>query len=130
MSTTTAPMPGVEEFTLRTWFERDRQHVRLQHTDTQTDVVEWWDGDVTQAVEDGFLDTSDFIMGRERPGSQRLKVSAYEYARDRGLLNKLAERLHKARVHDAREQERARLRATPQPRRRDGRFDEKPYEEV
>ena len=46
-----------ENTTIHTWFERDRQHVELRmKLDIDTTIVEWWDDDVTQAVEDGFLD--------------------------------------------------------------------------
>ena len=62
---------------IETWFERDRQHVSLE-TDCSLledhTIVEWWDEDVTQAVEDGFLNPQDW------------HTSAYQYASERGLL--------------------------------------------
>ncbi len=42
-----------------TWFERDRAFVALVTKDEQTTLVEWWDEDVGQAVEDGFLKMND-----------------------------------------------------------------------
>ncbi len=35
------------------WFERDRAHVAVHATDET--VIEWWDADVFDLVEDGFL---------------------------------------------------------------------------
>ena len=50
-----------ENTTLETWFERDRQYVGLYDTSTASGarnrtIVEWWDDDVPEAIEDGFLD--------------------------------------------------------------------------
>lgn len=67
-----------------TWFERDRQHVDLRWKDGQT-IVEWWDEDVTQAVEDGFLDPRDY------------HGSAIEYAWDAGLIQSSARAARTAR---------------------------------
>lgn len=57
-----------------TWFERDRAHVALRDMLTDTTVVEWWDDEVNDAVEGGFLDPRDW------------HGSAVEYAEERGLL--------------------------------------------
>lgn len=59
---------------LHVWQERDRAHVELRHTGSESTIVEWWDEDVQQAVEDGFLDSRD------------LHRSAYDYADEHGLL--------------------------------------------
>lgn len=68
-------MPKRENFKLNTWFERDRQHVEVVDAATESrTIVEWWDEDVTQAVEDGFLDRRDFLG------------SALEYADSVGLI--------------------------------------------
>lgn len=61
-------------YTVQTWFERDRQHVELQDSLGAT-VVEWWDDDVSQAVEDGFLDPRNYLK------------SATEYAREMGIIS-------------------------------------------
>lgn len=49
-----------ENTTIETWFERDRQYIGLcdksKDSTTNNTVAEWWDGDVTELVEDGFLD--------------------------------------------------------------------------
>lgn len=45
---------------IETWFERDRAMVSLLATDTEETIVEWWDEDVQQAVDDGFLDPKDW----------------------------------------------------------------------
>ncbi|AXH00644.1 hypothetical protein DVJ83_15925 (plasmid) [Deinococcus wulumuqiensis] len=68
-------MPKRENFKLNTWFERDRQHVEVVDAATERrTIIEWWDEDVTQAVEDGFLDRRDFLG------------SALEYADSLGLI--------------------------------------------
>jgi len=59
---------------IRTWFERDRQHVNLVNKLTDETIIEWWDFEVTEAIEDGFLNSRDY------------HASAYEYAKERGLL--------------------------------------------
>ncbi len=43
-----------------TWFERDRAHVELRNDETDETIIEWWDDDLQQAVEDGFLDPKDW----------------------------------------------------------------------
>lgn len=66
---------------IETWFERDRQYVGLYPVDdegkpdtNQKAIVEWWDEDVSQAVEDGFLDPRDW------------HGSALDYAKHLGLI--------------------------------------------
>lgn len=45
-----------------TWFERDRAHVQLVDAATEGRcIIEWWDEEVTQAIEDGFLDRRDLL---------------------------------------------------------------------
>jgi hypothetical protein len=63
------------EHHVETWFERDRQHVALYDSKDKK-VVEWWDEDVSQAVEDGFLSARDW------------KGSAIRYAVDMGLMKR------------------------------------------
>lgn len=65
---------GINDTTLHTWFERDRAHVELRNRHTDETIVEWWDEDVAQAVEDGFLDSSHY------------HESAFAYAAERKLL--------------------------------------------
>lgn len=45
---------------IETWFERDRAHVELFVTETEKSIVDWWDEEVEQAVQDGFLDPKDW----------------------------------------------------------------------
>ncbi|MEQ1936097.1 MAG: hypothetical protein ABL962_19760 [Fimbriimonadaceae bacterium] len=59
--------------TIHTWFERDRQHVELRRATDSKTIAEWWDEDVTQAVEDGFLNPKNYHR------------SAVEYANDMGF---------------------------------------------
>ena len=63
-----------EDTEIHTWFERDRQHVELVYIDTQDTIVQWWDGDVTEAIEDGFLDPRNYHQ------------SAWDYALWIGLV--------------------------------------------
>lgn len=50
-----------DDYAVATWFERDRAHVELIDVETEETVIEWWDEDVEQAVEDGFLDPRDWL---------------------------------------------------------------------
>jgi len=59
-----------EDTSLHTWEERDRAMVELRNKKTEKTLVIWWDDDVNQAVEDGFLDPSN------------LHESAYDYYTD------------------------------------------------
>lgn len=62
-----------ERYKVVTWFERDRAMVSLQRAD-ETEIVTWWDDDVRELVEDGFLDPRNWLG------------SATQYARHLGLL--------------------------------------------
>ena len=64
---------------LLTWFERDRAHVELRNKLDDSTIVEWWDGDVAEAVEDGSLNPRDYHS------------TAYEYADVCGLLPEVEE---------------------------------------
>lgn len=50
---------ALEDTKLQTWFERDRAHVDLQDRETDRTLIEFWDEDVEQLLEDGFLDRKD-----------------------------------------------------------------------
>ena len=67
-------LPKVVE--VYTWFERDRAHVEVRDPATDKTVIEWWDEDVAQAVEDGFL---------KRRGHS-IESSAVQTAIEYGLL--------------------------------------------
>jgi hypothetical protein len=54
------PFPAIGRTHVETWFERDRAHVALYDSRTGEVLEEWWDEDVRQAVEDGFLDPRDY----------------------------------------------------------------------
>lgn len=62
------------EYAVTTWFERDRAHVAVECLSTGRTVADWWDEDVAELVEDGFLDPRDWIG------------SAVDYARYLGLI--------------------------------------------
>ena len=61
------------------WFERDRAHVELRNRLDDSTIIEWWDGDVAEAVEDGSLNPRDYHS------------TAYEYADVCGLLPEVEE---------------------------------------
>jgi len=61
------------------WFERDRAHVELRNKLDDSTIVEWWDGDLEEAVEDGALNPRDYHS------------TAYEYADVCGLLPEVEE---------------------------------------
>lgn len=51
----------LDNTTVLTWFERDRAHVRLTDKETeQKDILEYWDDDVRELVEAGFLDPKNW----------------------------------------------------------------------
>ena len=64
----------LEDTELKTWFERDRAHVDLQDRETGRTLIEFWDEDVEQLLEDGFLDR------------RNLHDSLYKYAVHLGAI--------------------------------------------
>jgi hypothetical protein len=71
---------SISDTELLVWFERDRAHVELRNKLDDSTVVEWWDGDVAEAIEDGSLDPRQFHS------------TAYDYADVCGLLPDVEER--------------------------------------
>lgn len=69
-----ADEPDISKTRIETWFERDRARVALYGPDSDEPIVEWIDGAVQEAVDDGFLDPKDW------------HESAYQYADETGLL--------------------------------------------
>ena len=72
---------GDHEFVCVTWFERDRQNVRLE-TPRSRVIFDLWDDQVTDAIESGFLK----VPRRPRPNDTDWQPQAVAYARDIGLL--------------------------------------------
>jgi hypothetical protein len=70
------PEVALSETRLSVWEERDRAHVELINTKNDATIVEWWDDQVREAIEDGFL----------KPG--KLHETAYDYAVHVGLINR------------------------------------------
>ena len=64
----------IENFDLYTWFERDRAHVELRNKETDETLIEFWDNEVGEMVEDGFLDPGDW------------KESLWDYAKYLGII--------------------------------------------
>jgi len=75
----------IQQTQLNTWFERDRAHIALLDVRNDATIVEWWDDEVFQAIEDGFLDSRGFVLGR-LTHPRILHESAYEFAANIGLL--------------------------------------------
>jgi len=73
---------------LKEWSERDRNSVVLEDKRTGNSIMEWWDEDVHQAVEDGFL-----TMGK---GKDRLHQDAVDYANERQMKPRPSAFWHKA----------------------------------
>ena len=67
-----------EDTELETWFERDRAHVELRDKHTGQTIVEWWDDDVQQAIEDGYLP--------HRWTDAEAHQAAFDYAESIGLI--------------------------------------------
>lgn len=65
---------ALEDTELKTWFERDRAHVDLQDRETGRTLIEFWDEDVEQLLEDGFLNRKN------------LHRSLYDYAVHLGMI--------------------------------------------
>ena len=59
-----------EDTELYTWDERDRSHIELRDKKTQKTLVEWWDEEVNEVYQDGFLDP------------QNLHESVYDYYKE------------------------------------------------
>ena len=70
-----APCLQLEDTEMHVWFERDRAHVDLRNKIDDETIIEWWDDDVGQAVEDGFLNPRDWHR------------SAYDYALSLGIFH-------------------------------------------
>jgi hypothetical protein len=62
------------QYGINVWMERDRKHVHLFRGDENDTIIEWWDEEVDEMVEDGFLNPRDW------------EGSAIEYAKDMGLI--------------------------------------------
>lgn len=69
------PIVGdIDDFYVDKWFERDRAYVALVHERTGKRVLEFWDEDVNDIVDSGFLDPRDW------------HGSMFEYAKYLGII--------------------------------------------
>lgn len=64
-----------------TWFERDRQNVRLE-TPRGRAIFDLWDDDVTDAIDSGYLT----VPRVARPNDADWQPHAVAYARDTGRI--------------------------------------------
>lgn len=69
------------DYVCYTWFERDRQNVRLETPNGRV-VFDLWDDSLIQAVEDGFLTVPKSL----RPNDSDWQPHAVAYARNFGLI--------------------------------------------
>lgn len=69
------PKPTTDDVEVKTWFERDRSHIDLVDTRSDKTIVEWWDAEAQQMLEDGFFEAG--------PGLER---SVVKYAQEMGWL--------------------------------------------
>ncbi|MBS1807575.1 MAG: hypothetical protein JST84_05225 [Acidobacteria bacterium] len=74
---------------LHTWFERDRKHIELRNANTQKTILEFWDDEVDEAVEDGFLTLPSFIRLLDKSD---LHQQMYDLAVERGLIRSKAKK--------------------------------------
>ena len=72
---------GDHEYVCVTWFERDRQNVRLE-TPRGRVIFDLWDEAVTDAVDSGYLT----VPRIPRPNDAAWQPHAVAYARDTGLI--------------------------------------------
>lgn len=76
----------LSDTTIAVWQERDRLHICLSRKSNDKTLVEWWDEDATSAIEDGFLNIKEAILGSlERSVRQegKLHQSAFTYWEER-----------------------------------------------
>ena len=67
---------------LNTWFERDRAHVEILDEETGETLIEWWDEAVGEAIEDGFLDPSDYLGSGLRYAESIGVIEKREYSQE------------------------------------------------
>lgn len=71
---------SIDDTKLVRWKERDRLHIAVDRIKDDRTLVEWWDDDARQAIEDGFLDP------------KRLHESAYAYGLEMGAFKERRKR--------------------------------------
>lgn len=79
--------PDLYDCRLTIWQERGSLSITLEDTRNDDKIVTWWDSAAPEAIEDGTLKHSA-VLGRFSERDNRLKKSAYEYARDTGMLDR------------------------------------------
>jgi len=85
------PFPpfSIDDTELHTWFERDRAHVELRNRNTDRTIIEFWDDEVYEAAEDGFITLPPFPRLLDE---EQLHVEVYNLAHERGMLSEKAVR--------------------------------------
>ena len=70
-----------KDYVCFTWFERDRQNIRLETPNGRV-VFDLWDNDVNEALESGYLTSPR----RPRPSDSDWQPHAVEYAHSLNLV--------------------------------------------
>lgn len=70
------------EYEVEAWFERDRKHLALTHPSRKKPIVELWDDEVNQAVDNGFL----ALPHHPRPTTEMWRAPLLGYARSYQLI--------------------------------------------
>lgn len=81
MSTTLFQTPADHQYVCVTWFERDRQNIRLETPEGRM-IFDLWDDEVSDAVDSGYLT----VPRHPRPTDDDWQPHALAFARDMGLL--------------------------------------------
>ena len=70
---------------IETWFERDRQQISIRDPFTDTTLAEWWDEDVDDLVDGGFIDVREAILGATQHLGKKFEQSVVAYADQIGV---------------------------------------------
>ncbi len=76
------PTP-IQNTQLLTWFERDRKNIELRNNATDETILEFWDEEVDEEAEAGFLTIPPFIRLLDK---SQLHQEMYDLAIERGML--------------------------------------------
>lgn len=73
---------AIGDTTIAVWQERDRLHICLSRKSDDKTLIEWWDDEAYEAIDDGFLCTKEAIGGRLEHSCRQLGAlhqSAFDY---------------------------------------------------
>jgi hypothetical protein len=82
----TITIPKADDLIVETWAERDRQWVGVRDERSGELVMQWWDDEVSQMIEDGFFYEPHGIVGLRHPReAQKFRESVLQHLKDTGL---------------------------------------------